>query len=148
MRATFATLAAVALLVSAPVAQTKTAKPAKHTRHLRPGRRGRQGELVGHACGRIGADRYRQPGARDTDRIMAVLTEAGVKEIDYLHLTHYHVDHIGGLQELAKRIPIEHYIDHGPSVEEREQVPASGRVRRALRPRRSTPSSKPGDKLP
>ena len=29
MRATFATLAAVALLVSAPVAQTKTAKPAK-----------------------------------------------------------------------------------------------------------------------
>ena len=62
------------------------------------------------------------PVARDTDRIMAVLAEAGVTEIDYLISTHYHVDHIGGLQELAKRIPIKHYIDHGPSVEEREQV--------------------------
>ena len=53
---------------------------------------------------------------------MAMLADAGVKELDYVILTHYHVDHVGGLQELAKRVPIKHYIDHGPSVEEREQV--------------------------
>src|SRR5690348_16309588 len=30
------------------------------------------------------------PGGRDTDRIMAAVTEAGLKQIDYLLLTHYH----------------------------------------------------------
>src|SRR5215212_10696889 len=53
------------------------------------------------------------PGGRDTDRIMEAVTDAGLKQIDYLISTHYHGDHIGGLQELAKRIPIGHYIDHG-----------------------------------
>ena len=46
------------------------------------------------------------PGGRDTDRIMAVLADAGVTKLDYLVSTHYHVDHVGGLQDLAKRIPI------------------------------------------
>src|SRR5215208_1594842 len=63
------------------------------------------------------------PGARDVDRIMAAVADAGLKRIDYLLTTHYHIDHIGGMQELAKRIPIGHFIDHGPSAEEREQVP-------------------------
>jgi competence protein ComEC len=62
------------------------------------------------------------PGARDADRISALLTEAGVKRIDYMISTHYHLDHVGGLQELAKRIPIGTYVDHGPSLEAREQV--------------------------
>ena len=43
------------------------------------------------------------PGARDLDRIVATLSEAGVRELAYLVSTHYHIDHIGGLQELAKR---------------------------------------------
>ena len=62
------------------------------------------------------------PGARDGDRIMAVLTAAGVKRIDHLISTHYHQDHVGGLAELARRIPIAHYIDHGTNVESPEQV--------------------------
>jgi competence protein ComEC len=65
------------------------------------------------------------PGARDLDRIMAAITDAGVKQIDYLVSTHYHVDHIGNLVELAKRIPIGTFVDHGPTVEgpNVEQVP-------------------------
>ena len=55
------------------------------------------------------------PGGRDTDRIMAMLGDAGVKKIDHLVSTHYHVDHVGGMPELAKRMPIGHYVDHGPS---------------------------------
>src|SRR5437867_12198692 len=43
------------------------------------------------------------PGGRDTDRIMEVLNTAGVKQIDHLILSHYHGDHVGGLQELSKR---------------------------------------------
>ena len=88
------------------------------------------------------------PVARDTDRIMAVLAEAGVKEIDYLISTHYHVDHIGGLQELAKRIPIKHYIDHGPSVEEREQVAGFQAAYAELWAKAKHTVAKPGDKLP
>jgi competence protein ComEC len=56
-------------------------------------------------------------GGRDTDRIMEIAQTAGVKQIDYLIITHYHSDHIGGLQELAKRIPIKHFIDHGETGE-------------------------------
>ncbi len=63
------------------------------------------------------------PGGRDTDRIMAAVADAGVTRIDYLLSTHYHIDHIGGMQELARRIPIGTFVDHGPSVEPREQVP-------------------------
>ena len=43
------------------------------------------------------------PGARDLDRILAAIADAGVKRIDYLVSTHYHVDHIGNLVELANR---------------------------------------------
>ena len=57
------------------------------------------------------------PGARDLDRIVAALAEADITRIDYLISTHYHVDHIGGLLELAKRIPIGTFVDHGPTVE-------------------------------
>jgi len=57
------------------------------------------------------------PGARDLDRIMAAIADAGVKQIDYLISSHYHVDHIGNLVELAKRIPVGTFVDHGPTVE-------------------------------
>ena len=72
------------------------------------------------------------PGGRDTDRILTLLSQIGLKQIDYLVSTHYHVDHIGGMIELAKRVPIRHFLDHGPTAEEKEQVTGvSGRVRRA-----------------
>ncbi len=57
------------------------------------------------------------PGGRDTDRIMAVIQDAGVTKIDYLLTTHYHVDHVGGMQELVSRIPVGTFVDHGPTVE-------------------------------
>jgi beta-lactamase superfamily II metal-dependent hydrolase len=88
------------------------------------------------------------PGDRDLNRIMEAIKDAGVKQIDYLISTHYHGDHIGGLMELAKRIPVAHYIDHGPSVETRQQVQGfdagyaelSGKARRTV--------VKPGDSVP
>jgi beta-lactamase superfamily II metal-dependent hydrolase len=57
------------------------------------------------------------PGGRDLERIMAAVADAGVKQIDYLISTHYHVDHIGNVTELAKRLPIMTYVDHGATVE-------------------------------
>ena len=88
------------------------------------------------------------PGNRDLDRIMAAVNDAGLKQIDFLISTHYHVDHIGGLQELAKRIPIGHFIDHGPSVEEREQVQGFQAAYAELYGKAKHTVVKPGDKIP
>ena len=56
-------------------------------------------------------------GTRDPDRIMAAVKDAGLTQIDHLITTHWHGDHFGGLAELAARIPIRHFIDHGPNVQ-------------------------------
>ena len=88
------------------------------------------------------------PGNRDLDRIMAAVNDAGLKQIDFLLSTHYHVDHIGGMQELAKRIPIAHFIDHGPTVEEREQVQGFQAAYAELYGKAKHTVVKPGDKVP
>jgi competence protein ComEC len=54
---------------------------------------------------------------RDAGRIMAAVHDAGITQIDHLVTTHWHGDHVGGLAELATRIPIRHFIDHGANVQ-------------------------------
>ena len=51
---------------------------------------------------------------RDADRIALVANQAGVEQIDYLLVTHYHGDHMGGAMQLADRLPIRHFVDRGP----------------------------------
>jgi competence protein ComEC len=88
------------------------------------------------------------PGERDMDRIMAALGEAGVRQLDYLLLTHYHVDHIGGVQELARRIPIRTYIDHGPTIEANEQVAGFQQAYAQLYGRATHIVARPGTRIP
>ena len=88
------------------------------------------------------------PGNRDTDRVMEVISAAGVKQIDYLLSTHYHGDHIGGMQELARRIPIGTYVDHGPTVEEREHVAGFQQAYAELKSKAKSMVVKPGDRVP
>ncbi len=64
------------------------------------------------------------PGGRDAERIMQAVKDSGASQIDYLLITHYHGDHVGGFVDLAKRVPIVHYIDHGPTVETVNVPPA------------------------
>lgn len=54
---------------------------------------------------------------RDADRIVAVAKRAGVTRIDYLVITHFHSDHVGGVPQLAERMAVGTYVDHGKSVE-------------------------------
>jgi competence protein ComEC len=54
---------------------------------------------------------------RDAERIVAAAKDAGITQIDHLITTHWHGDHFGGMAEVNKRIPIKHYIDHGPTVQ-------------------------------
>ncbi len=50
---------------------------------------------------------------RDADRIVSAATDAGVSQIDYLLVTHFHRDHMGGALQLADQIPIRSFVDRG-----------------------------------
>jgi competence protein ComEC len=56
-----------------------------------------------------------EASVRDAGRIMEAVKDARLTQIDHLIITHWHGDHAGGMAELAKQIPIKHYIDHGPN---------------------------------
>lgn len=86
---------------------------------------------------------------RDADRIMAAVKDAGLSRIDHLITTHWHGDHFGAMAELAGRIPIRHYIDHGPSV---QSQPASDVFLKDVYPglygKAKRTIAKPGDRIP
>jgi beta-lactamase superfamily II metal-dependent hydrolase len=85
---------------------------------------------------------------RDADRITAAAKKAGVSRIDYLVLTHYHRDHSGGIEQLAGRIPVGTFVNHGPNTETgagAEELSASY-ARAAAKGK--TLVVKPGDKIP
>src|SRR5271155_1744889 len=54
---------------------------------------------------------------RDADRIVAAAKKASLSKIDFVLLTHYHVDHTGGVPQLLAKIPVGTFIDHGPNRE-------------------------------
>lgn len=55
---------------------------------------------------------------RDADRILTAVHQAGLSQIDYLLVTHYHRDHVGGVPQLVDGIKIGTFIDHGPNLED------------------------------
>ena len=139
----------VVLLLALPAAQTRTSKTldiyvvdvegGNATLLVAP-----SGESVLIDTGNGGA-----AGPRDPERIMAAVRDAGLTQIDHLITTHWHGDHFGGTEELAKRIPIRDYIDHGPTV---EPQPASTAFLQTVYPTLFGAAkhtvAKPGDKIP
>src|SRR5690349_17572578 len=59
---------------------------------------------------------------RDAERIVEAAKAAKVKNIDYLLITHYHRDHVGGVPQLANRLKILKFVDHGPNMEDTNVV--------------------------
>jgi beta-lactamase superfamily II metal-dependent hydrolase len=57
-------------------------------------------------------------GARDAERIAAAMKDAGLTQLDYVVITHYHGDHAGGVPDLTSRVKVDTFVDHGPNVEE------------------------------
>jgi beta-lactamase superfamily II metal-dependent hydrolase len=87
------------------------------------------------------------PGARDADRIVAAARDAGLSQIDNLIVTHYHGDHVGGVPDLASRMPIRRFIDHGPSVETGDAATKALAPYIALTGKTSHIVARPGDRI-
>jgi beta-lactamase superfamily II metal-dependent hydrolase len=71
-----------------------------------------------------------KPGAsangRDAKRILAAAKDAGLSQIDYMLVTHFHADHDGGIVEVAEALPMRAFIDHGePAPGTDDGVPLS-----------------------
>jgi competence protein ComEC len=85
---------------------------------------------------------------RDADRIIRVAKRAGVKKIDYLVITHYHRDHVGGIMQLVKKMPVGTFVDHGPN---RESGAAADQLMESYTKAAATGQRmqvKPGDRIP
>ncbi len=55
---------------------------------------------------------------RDADRILGAAHQAGLKQIDYVLITHYHRDHVGGVPQLVDGLKVGTFVDHGPNLED------------------------------
>jgi competence protein ComEC len=150
MRTTLVLLLALVLCAAFPVAQTRTARTTldiyvvdveggNGVLFVTP-----SGESMLIDTGNAGAG-----AVRDAERIMAAVKDAGVTQIDHLIITHWHGDHFGGLAELASRIPIKQYIDHGGNV---QPTPAVDEFLQKTYPQLYSKAThtvvKPGDKIP
>ena len=85
---------------------------------------------------------------RDADRIMAAAKAAGIDHIDYAIITHYHSDHAGGVAQLASRIKIGTFGDHGPNTETSRQTSANYAAYLKAAAQSKRVILKPGDTLP
>ena len=59
---------------------------------------------------------------RDAERIMEAAKDAGLTHLDNLITTHWHHDHFGGMPDVASRIPVRNFIDHGPNTQARNAI--------------------------
>ncbi len=88
---------------------------------------------------------------RDADRIVQAAKLAGISKIDFVLLTHYHQDHAGGVTQLAAKIPVGTFLDHGENREAEDS--ASGQMFRDYQTLLAKENHKrmivkPGDVLP
>ena len=60
---------------------------------------------------------FPENGDRDAKRIVAAAQKAGLTKIDHVVISHWHADHVGGLEALSKMIPLGKFYDHGDGVE-------------------------------
>jgi competence protein ComEC len=75
--------------------------------------------LVGPAGGSLLVDTgWPDSDGRDSKRIEAAMKDAGIAKIDHVLITHFHVDHVGGVPNLVSHVNVGEFIDHG---EDREQ---------------------------
>src|ERR1035438_6102690 len=85
---------------------------------------------------------------RDAERIAAAAKSAGVKKIDYLVITHFHTDHAGGVPQLAEKMAIRNFVDHGVNTETGQPAEVLFGEYSRIRDKGTHIVVKPGDTLP
>jgi competence protein ComEC len=101
--------------------------------------------------GAPGAKAGKPAESRDANRILAAARDAGIRQIDYALITHFHGDHDGGVVELSQLLPIRHFIDHGgfaSAAQVDADSEAAYQAYRVVRDRVDHIEPKPGDRLP
>jgi competence protein ComEC len=93
------------------------------------------------------------------NRIVEAAQQLALKQIDYLVISHFDVDHMGDIPQLVSKIPVRHIVDHGtlesnPNMTEpRYKAMIAGETKRfeeysAVRAKVDHMVAKPGDKIP
>jgi beta-lactamase superfamily II metal-dependent hydrolase len=85
---------------------------------------------------------------RDAGRIAAAAKVAGVKKIDYLVISHYHADHVGGVAEVAAKFPIRNFVDHGANTENDKDSQVRFNMYSSFAAKGNRIVAKPGDTIP
>jgi competence protein ComEC len=85
---------------------------------------------------------------RDATRILAAIHDASVTRLDYLLLTHFHQDHIGGVPAIARQIPIGAFVDHDVLVDTDRLTMAAFESYEPVRGVHRQIHPRPGDRLP
>lgn len=118
----FLKAAVVCVLSTAVVSNARTTKPKAPLQIYFIDVEGGQSTLVVSPSGQSLLIDTGWPGndGRDADRIMAAAHQAGVNEIDYVLITHYHRDHVGGVPQLVDGMKVGTFLDHGSNFENSE----------------------------
>ena len=143
-----AAIASVVVSAVLPIAQTRTSKTldiyvidvegGNSQLYVTP-----SGESVLIDTGNAGA-----AAVRDAERIAAAVKDAGLTEIDHLITTHFHGDHVGGIIDVAARVPVREFIDHGPNVQPAAQIDSLLQQYAQLYGKARHTVAHPGDRVP
>jgi len=85
---------------------------------------------------------------RDANRIVKAAKAAKIKKIDYVLITHFHTDHVGGVPQLAAKMPIGTFVDHGENRETSKTAQTLYAEYRTAMGSTNHVVAKPGDKIP
>jgi competence protein ComEC len=87
-------------------------------------------------------------GGRDVGRIIDTAKRAGLKQIDYLVISHLDVDHVGDIAALTAGMPVKHVVDNGPLQSAGKGVERRYESYAAVRDRLDHIVAKPGTRVP
>ncbi|MFN7543063.1 MAG: ComEC/Rec2 family competence protein [Acidobacteriota bacterium] len=86
--------------------------------------------------------------SRDAERIATQAKKAGIKQIDWLLITHYHTDHVGGITTLMNKMKIVRLISHGPNTETGKNAEQLSRQYAEAKEKLQELIVKSGDRIP
>ncbi len=85
---------------------------------------------------------------RDTNRIEEAAKAAGVKQFDFLVVTHYDLDHVNNVPSTVARIPAVTFVDHGAAAVKNPGTTKAVAAYDEVAAKAKHIVVKPGDKIP